>query len=55
MQSFVYSYPTKVYFGQGAARQALEAELSHYGPTYCWPTAAARSSAPASMTRWSPS
>ena len=32
MQSFVYSYPTKVYFGQGAARQALEAELSHYGP-----------------------
>ena len=28
MQSFVYSYPTKVYFGQGAARQALEAELS---------------------------
>ena len=32
MQSFAYSYPTKVYFGQGAARQALEAELSHYGP-----------------------
>ena len=32
MQSFVYFYPTKVYFGQGAARQALEAELSHYGP-----------------------
>ena len=32
MQSFVYSYPTKVYFGQGAARQALEAELNHYGP-----------------------
>ena len=32
MQSFVYSYPAKVYFGQGAARQALEAELSHYGP-----------------------
>ena len=32
MQSFVYSYPTKVYFGQGAARQALEAELGSYGP-----------------------
>lgn len=32
MQSFVYSYPTKVYFGQGAARQALEAELASYGP-----------------------
>lgn len=32
MQSFVYSYPTKVYFGQGAAKQALEAELPHYGP-----------------------
>ena len=32
MQSFVYSYPTKVYFGQGAARQALEAELGGYGP-----------------------
>ena len=33
MQAFVYSYPTKVYFGQGAAKQALEAELSGYGPT----------------------
>ena len=32
MQAFVYSYPTKVYFGQGAAKQALEAELSGYGP-----------------------
>ena len=32
MQSFVYSYPTKVYFGQGAAKQALDAELSNYGP-----------------------
>ena len=32
MQSFFYSYPTKFYFGQGAARQALEAELSNYGP-----------------------
>ena len=32
MQSFVYSYPTKVYFGQGAAKQALEAELGSYGP-----------------------
>ena len=32
MQSFVYSYPTKVYFGQGAAKQALEAELPNYGP-----------------------
>ena len=32
MQSFVYSYPTKVYFGQGAARQALEAELGSCGP-----------------------
>lgn len=31
MQSFVYSYPTKVYFGQGAAKQALEAELKNYG------------------------
>ena len=32
MQAFVYSYPTKVYFGQGAAKQVLEAELSGYGP-----------------------
>ena len=32
MQSFVYSYPTKVYFGQSAAKQALDAELSNYGP-----------------------
>lgn len=27
MQNFVYSYPTKVYFGQGAAAQALAQEL----------------------------
>ena len=28
MNDFVYSYPTKVYFGQGAAKKALQAELS---------------------------
>lgn len=27
MNSFVFSYPTKVYFGSGAAKQALSAEL----------------------------
>ena len=24
MNDFVYSYPTKVYFGQGAAKKALQ-------------------------------
>lgn len=27
MNSFVFSYPTKVYFGSGTAKQALSAEL----------------------------
>ena len=31
MNSFVYSYPTKVYFGEGAARQHLAGELSKVG------------------------
>lgn len=31
MQNFVYSYPTKVYFGQGAAAQALAQELPKVG------------------------
>ena len=30
MNSFVFSYPTKVYFGNGAAKQALGAELGAY-------------------------
>ena len=30
MNSFVFSYPTKVYFGNGAAKQALSAELGAY-------------------------
>lgn len=33
MNDFVYSYPTKVYFGQGAAKKALQAELSKVGQT----------------------
>ena len=31
MNDFIYSYPTKVYFGQGAAKKALCAELSRVG------------------------
>lgn len=30
MNSFVFSYPTKVYFGNGAAKQALSGELGAY-------------------------
>lgn len=31
MNEFIFSYPTKVYFGQGAAGKAFRAELSKYG------------------------
>lgn len=31
MENFVYEYPTKVYFGKGAARQHLSNILSAYG------------------------
>ena len=33
MNDFVYSYPTKVYFGKGAAGKALKAELTAAGTT----------------------
>lgn len=33
MNEFVFSYPTKVYFGQGAAAKALPTELSKIGKT----------------------
>lgn len=33
MKQFVFSYPTKVYFGEGSAKQALEAELGKVGKT----------------------
>ncbi len=33
MDAFVYSYPTKVYFGEGAARKHLPAELDRVGET----------------------
>lgn len=33
MNEFVYSYPTKVYFGEGAAAKHLPAELSKVGKT----------------------
>ena len=32
MNPFIYSYPTKVYFGEKAAQQHLEAELAKVGP-----------------------
>lgn len=31
MNRFIYTYPTKVYFGQGCAKEALMNELSKYG------------------------
>lgn len=33
MNEFVYSYPTKVYFGKGSAKKALQSELSKVGET----------------------
>ena len=33
MNDFMYSYPTKVYFGSDAAQKAISTELSHYGKT----------------------
>ncbi len=33
MENFVFEYPTKVYFGKGAAKQYLAAELKKYGDT----------------------
>ena len=33
MNDFVYSYPTKVYFGEGAAKKALTAEMGRAGKT----------------------
>ena len=32
MDNFVYEYPTKVYFGKGAAKTHLPAILPAYGP-----------------------
>lgn len=31
MENFVFTYPTKNYFGKGAAKEALAAELPKYG------------------------
>lgn len=33
MNDFNYSYPTKVYFGAGAAKKAFAAELGKFGKT----------------------
>ncbi len=33
MNEFMYSYPTKVYFGEQAAQKALKAELESVGKT----------------------
>lgn len=42
MNDFNYSYPTKVYFGAGAAKKAFAAELGKFGKPFCWHTAAVR-------------
>ena len=33
MNEFTFAYPTKVYFGEGAAEKALKAELEKAGQT----------------------
>ena len=33
MNKFTFSYPTKVYFGEGAAAEALSQELPKFGKT----------------------
>lgn len=33
MNQFTYSYPAKVYFGQGAAKKAFQAEMGKAGKT----------------------
>lgn len=33
MKEFMFSHPTKVYFGEGAAEKALKTELAHAGDT----------------------
>ncbi len=33
MENFVFEYPTKVYFGKGAAKEHLDKELERYGKT----------------------
>ena len=40
MNDFIYSYPTKVYFGEKAASKALPSELAKAGKTVSLPTAA---------------
>ena len=39
MQKFVYEYATKVYFGEGAAKEYLAAAVSGYGKMSCLPMA----------------
>mgnify|MGYP000184158301 FL=1 len=31
MKDFIFSYPTKVYFGKGACKKALDTELKNVG------------------------
>lgn len=31
MESFIYQYPVKNYFGEGAMQEAFKAELPHMG------------------------
>lgn len=33
MNKFTFSYPTKVYFGEGSAAEAFGAELGKFGKT----------------------
>ena len=33
MNEFVFTYPTKVYFGKNSLEKALQAELNRYGKT----------------------
>lgn len=42
MNKFTFSYPTKVYFGEKIAEEALKQELPKIGKRSCLPMAPAR-------------
>ena len=36
MKDFIFSYPTKVYFGKGACKKALDTELKNVACLWWW-------------------
>ena len=39
MNKFTFTYPTKVYFGEGAAAEALKQSFLRWEKSLCWPMA----------------